>query len=738
MFLTVSDTAKIWSLETNTLHREFVPFEEDFLTDCVWNNEYTQLGSCSVTADHANIISVSDGYVTTLNNINEAVICRFTEDMFSTGHMNGIVNLYQSNDILSTEDDDGNVFNDDDNNDRNEIKIAKQYVGNNGQVTALDFNGTYTNVLIGTKNGDLVTHNFVTGNRFPLCVEGYVCHQPSKDSDSVHSNSTSTSQRTSSNRKYYGGISCAFFSHHRPYLVASAHLSGAITLWDCNAQKCIQDFRKTQTLEDAQLAFSPINPYLLVSVSLDGRLGLFDVKKEKQLKMYQTGRKLCSIDIYTSGYTIAAGTADGNALIYDLRYLHMSDLKPVNTIVCCERPLRSLKFRHNVISSRVSVSSLSNEPQQVNRFNEINENDKSINNSNNNNNSLLSKVRSSKSESSNLSAILQKPLSNELNGESTERSDRSVNSLSNKPFHPRQLTDDRVSDYYSQSTMNQQQQQQQQVQLKPIQEKNLNRNYNEIERDQYRSKFIDRLTTTKSDYENRFSNGSDFSNLTHQRDNFDQSNFSTFHNSTSNNNNNNKNMIINNLKTSSRNTFNIDNSNGNSNERRNVVIPLDGGNSSQPQKQDESTLMKQSNAPFYSLTHLANNPDLKENKWQKSYDNVNRRVHRNTRTLSNDDGADDLTQMVDEKNNDGELTLSTLSKQMEDIRDEFQKTKTVLLGMSVDLSFEISSLQWDQQKLTNEIKTQMEKLIPISQMNAELIEEVTRLREENAELRTLY
>jgi len=104
----------------------------------------------------------------------------------------------------------------------------------------------------------------------------------------------------------------------RASMLAGCDESGAVTLWDCNANKAVQTFSGHRAPASG-LVFSPINNTLIVSAGLDKKCNFYDSQSKRQLSSIKTSDPLTSLDMNQDGLTLALGDTKGQISVYDLR-----------------------------------------------------------------------------------------------------------------------------------------------------------------------------------------------------------------------------------------------------------------------------------------------------------------------------------------------------------------------------------------------------------------------------------
>jgi len=158
----------------------------------------------------------------------------------------------------------------------------------------------------------------------------------------------------------HGGISALEFSPLDKAMVSVGTKNGSILLWDVQAAAKVgvtgggpsTSPSKSKALvpptirmsqrhggEVTGIAFSPVNTVLLASSSADGSVGFHDTKMCRTIQSFRppvnenvvsssgnSNSAVMSVSFASDGVTCAAGTADGRALIYDLRNVRAGPL----------------------------------------------------------------------------------------------------------------------------------------------------------------------------------------------------------------------------------------------------------------------------------------------------------------------------------------------------------------------------------------------------------------------------
>ncbi|XP_065179505.1 mucin-19-like [Sycon ciliatum] len=110
------------------------------------------------------------------------------------------------------------------------------------------------------------------------------------------------------------------FSNHTDPLLACVGDGGRTVVWDVATnlpQATFSAHRADSIVKD--VSFSPRNPLLMVTAGEDRQLVFHDVPKKILIRSFQCASELCSAAILHDGFTVVAGTINGDILLYDLR-----------------------------------------------------------------------------------------------------------------------------------------------------------------------------------------------------------------------------------------------------------------------------------------------------------------------------------------------------------------------------------------------------------------------------------
>mmetsp|Transcript_17753 Transcript_17753/g.41910 ORF Transcript_17753/g.41910 Transcript_17753/m.41910 type:complete len:627 (-) Transcript_17753:79-1959(-) len=161
----------------------------------------------------------------------------------------------------------------------------------------------------------------------------------------------------------HGGISALEFSDLDKSVVSVGTRDGSVLLWDVQAATKVgrtdggsrtspseSKAAVPPTMRMAQrhggevtgIAFSPINTVLLASSSADGTVAFHDTKMCRTIQSFRPpinenvvsngSSAVMSVSFASDGVTCAAGTADGRALIYDLRNIRAGPLSTLEFV----------------------------------------------------------------------------------------------------------------------------------------------------------------------------------------------------------------------------------------------------------------------------------------------------------------------------------------------------------------------------------------------------------------------
>ncbi|XP_050413244.1 protein NEDD1 [Patella vulgata] len=190
-------------------------------------------------------------------------------------------------------------------------KLKKSFKEHKSAITSLAFNWNDAYIASGSRSGDIILHNLLTGQ------SGSPLRAPKVQT-----------------------IKQIQYHYFRKSLFASASDDGAINLWDANTRQLKHSFNDIHKAPATGLAFSPINEMLLMSVGLDKRIALYDVQGKRNLRVLMADSPLTSIDVMADGATIAVGTSKGKILVYDIR----QGPNPVHMVNAHSCAISSLSF----------------------------------------------------------------------------------------------------------------------------------------------------------------------------------------------------------------------------------------------------------------------------------------------------------------------------------------------------------------------------------------------------------
>ncbi|WAR25077.1 NEDD1-like protein [Mya arenaria] len=287
--VSAGDDIKIWDCNDFILEHQFNPHDENVTSVC-WAADNSFLASGSVHSDNVVITDVKTWEKSFLK-CDAGCMCLDVNDTsryMLTGGSNGIISVWDSK----------------------TRKIRKTYKDHKGPVTCARFNQGTTSIASGSETGEIILYNVVTGQGCrPLL------------SPNVQS------------------IRQVQFGRKKSQL-GSVSDDGAVCLWDCNRRQLLHTF-DCHRAPATGLSFSPINDIFLVSVGLDKRIACHDVQTKKVVKVINTDSPLTSIDTMSNGITIAVGTTRGQILNYDLRMASV----PVNFLDAHKSSVQGLRFQ---------------------------------------------------------------------------------------------------------------------------------------------------------------------------------------------------------------------------------------------------------------------------------------------------------------------------------------------------------------------------------------------------------
>jgi len=111
------------------------------------------------------------------------------------------------------------------------------------------------------------------------------------------------------------------FSNIKLSMVGASTDKGTLAFWDVIAAKEIQKFNEHKA-PSTGLAFSPVNEVLVLSSGLDKRCVCYDTLTKKPASTISTELPLTSVEFASDGTNLVLGTTQGLVYLYDLRYFN--------------------------------------------------------------------------------------------------------------------------------------------------------------------------------------------------------------------------------------------------------------------------------------------------------------------------------------------------------------------------------------------------------------------------------
>eukprot|EP00899_Mesostigma_viride_P003484 jgi/Mesvir1/13136/Mv06107-RA.1 len=134
------------------------------------------------------------------------------------------------------------------------------------------------------------------------------------------------------------------YSPHRKHLLATGGDDGSVYVWDTTARTIKMPYHNRHAAPVTAVAFSPTNQMILCSAGLDKRLLFLDLADRSHSMTYEWGAPLTCLAMRGDGVSLAAGTTDGQVILFDIR---KGAADPVmRTTVFAGRPVTSLHFQH--------------------------------------------------------------------------------------------------------------------------------------------------------------------------------------------------------------------------------------------------------------------------------------------------------------------------------------------------------------------------------------------------------
>ncbi|ESO84367.1 hypothetical protein LOTGIDRAFT_236321 [Lottia gigantea] len=290
--VSAGDDIKVWDSRNFGLLKTFDPHDQN--TSCVcWSHCGTFLTSCSENDDKIAVTQLKNTSFPTYEiNVEKGNLCvdfNSNSRYILYGGTSCLVNVWD----LKTK------------------KMKKSFKEHKSAVTSVAFNWNDAYIASGSKSGEIILHNLITGQ------SGAPLKAP----------------------KVQAIKQLQYHFFHKA-LFAAASDDGAVNLWDANTRQLKHAFKDVHKAPATGLAFSPINEMLLLSVGLDKRIALYDVQGKGNLRVLMAESPLSCIDVMADGGTLAVGTTRGKILVYDIR----QGPNPVQMFMAHSGPISTLSF----------------------------------------------------------------------------------------------------------------------------------------------------------------------------------------------------------------------------------------------------------------------------------------------------------------------------------------------------------------------------------------------------------
>ena len=200
----------------------------------------------------------------------------------------------------------------------------------------MSFNNDSTHLTVGTAGGDIENLNMVTFSPTNFKFQSYF------------------------------KVNVLKYSPMIPNLLGTAFEDGSVKLIDMSIGEVINNFGGFHQGPASGISFSPINKVFMCSVGMDCRVNFFDVSAKKHIKTLMTDSPLTGVSFHNEGQTIALGTANGNIILYDLRYCNAPKAvlkghsSQINYLEFSKKSNKPLNNSQSKVQDNVSMSMKSN------------------------------------------------------------------------------------------------------------------------------------------------------------------------------------------------------------------------------------------------------------------------------------------------------------------------------------------------------------------------------------------
>nr|KAI8733249.1 protein NEDD1-like [Biomphalaria glabrata] len=289
----LGDEAKIWDIPTFSLLEQFNSHDGP-ISDLTWSHDGNVVATCCTTDKKVQIRSTKASYSVVTDNFTlpAGSLCL---DFNSTSRFL----------LCGCDDGSFHIW------DRKTQTIKKSSSNQKNSITATRWNWNDSYLALGLETGKIILYNVVTSQ--------------------ANSPMNASSSQAIRQMKY---------NPYRKSSLVAVSDEGVVSFWDTNARRLLHSFTNTHQAPAKDLAFSPINDYLMVSVGLDKRAVFYDVQNKSSVKTILADQPLTSVDMMPDGATVVVGTSRGNIFVYDMR----QSATPVFTLAAHKSSVKRLSF----------------------------------------------------------------------------------------------------------------------------------------------------------------------------------------------------------------------------------------------------------------------------------------------------------------------------------------------------------------------------------------------------------
>ncbi|BFZ08092.1 hypothetical protein BsWGS_11131 [Bradybaena similaris] len=325
--------AKIWDVPKFSLLEQFNPFTNNSISDLTWSHNGNSIAACCSIEKTVHLRLMKNSQSVPSESIVLPAGCQCLDYNSSSrfilcGCVDGSVHIW----------------------DRKSKVIKKSYGNLKHPVTVARWNWNDSYISVGLENGNIVLYNVATSQASSPLV--------------------APSVNTIRQLKY---------NPYQKSSLVSVSEDSAVNFWDTNTRRLVHAFTETHQAPARDLAFSPINDFLMVSVGLDKRAVFYDVQNKKPVNTVVAEHPLTCVDIMKDGATIVVGSTRGKIFFYDMR----QPTAPVFSFTAHNSPVKHLSFVSKDSEKGDSLSSLSMRRQlPTTPLTSVDASNQNINNSN--------------------------------------------------------------------------------------------------------------------------------------------------------------------------------------------------------------------------------------------------------------------------------------------------------------------------------------------------------------------